>query len=143
MRCDDPGGLCAADQPQRSGSEQMREKEGDTRQKGEEWKGSASERTAVSSSSSQAARRLLQTGSDYSLPGCDGRNGAVQHSTLCAAHPQRAGYRGDICITDEAAHREREGYALVLLHEKVDPYNNTPSMHPTHGLHHYFCSFFA
>lgn len=38
MRCDDPGGVCAADQPHRAGSEQMREKEGDTRQKGEEWR---------------------------------------------------------------------------------------------------------
>lgn len=73
----------------------MREKEGDTRLKGEEWRGKASERAAVSSSSSsQTTRRLLLTGSDYSLPDGNGTNGAVQHSTRCAAHPLRAGYRG-------------------------------------------------
>lgn len=35
-----------------------------------------------------------RTGLDYSLPGGDDGNGAVQHSTLCAAQPPRAAYRG-------------------------------------------------
>lgn len=66
------------EQPRRAGSEQMREEEGDTRQKGEERK------------EARQSARLLRTGSDYSLPGGDGRNGAVQRR----AHPQRARYPG-------------------------------------------------
>lgn len=34
MRCDDPGGVSAAEQPHRAGSEQLREKEGDKGRKG-------------------------------------------------------------------------------------------------------------
>lgn len=49
MRCDDSGGVCAADQPHRGArSEQMREKEGDTRQKGEEWRASEQQSNALS-----------------------------------------------------------------------------------------------
>lgn len=83
MRCDDPGGLCAADQPHRAGSEQMREKEGDTRQKGAEW--SASERRAVPYSSSSTQYRITASPVET--------RGMVQsNSRRCAAHPPRARY---------------------------------------------------
>lgn len=45
MRCDDPGGLCAAELCK--GSDQMREGEGDTRQKGEEWTGSVTAQSSA------------------------------------------------------------------------------------------------
>lgn len=101
------------------GSEQMREKEGDTRQKsGRSGERQSAEQCPLSSSLHRLARRLLQTGSDYSLPGVDGRNGAVQRSTLCAAHPLRARYRGHMRnrggCTLTHTHTHRVGYALVL-----------------------------
>lgn len=94
------------------GSEQMREKEGDTRQKsGRSGERQSAEQCPLSSSLHRLARRLLQTGSDYSLPGVDGRNGAVQRSTLCAAHPLRARYRGHM--------RNRGGCTLTHTHTRT------------------------
>lgn len=83
----------------------MREKEGDTRRKGEEWR---RERRAVPSSSSQAARRLFPASPAQ-------RAGMVQSSIQ---HRARRILReldtGDICVAEGAAHRDREACAPVL-----------------------------
>lgn len=113
MHCDDSGGLCAAEQGvNRWGGERGWYSAERGRSAGRE----ASEHRAVPSSSSQAARRLLPTGSDYSLPAGDDRNGAVQHSTLCAAHPSASGAPGDICVAGDMqhTHRDQVGYGLVF-----------------------------
>lgn len=113
MHCDDSGGLCAAEQGvNRWGGERGWYSAERGRSAGRE----ASEHRAVPSSSSQAARRLLRTGSDYSLPAGDDRNGAVQHSTLCAAHPSASGAPGDICVAGDMqhTHRDQVGYGLVF-----------------------------
>lgn len=113
MHCDDSGGLCAAEQGvNRWGAERGWYSAERGRSAGRE----ASEHRAVPSSSSQAARRLLRTGSDYSLPAGDDRNGAVQHSTLCAAHPSASGAPGDICVAGDRqhTHTDQVGYGLVF-----------------------------
>lgn len=91
----------------------MRENEGDTRQKGEEWR---RERRAVPSSSSQAARLLFRTNRITASP--------VQTAGMVQSNIQHCARRiiceldtGDICVAEEAAHKDREAYAPVLLHK--------------------------
>lgn len=88
----------------------MREEEGDTRQKGEEWKGASVRAQSQCPLPLHRLEQLLRTGSDYCLPGGGGRNGAVQHATLCAAHLLRAEQRRHL------RSRHRVGYALDLLY---------------------------
>lgn len=123
MRCDDPGGVCAADQPRRAGSEQMREKEGDTRQK----------RGGVDGG------RARQSAEQCPLPLHRLHDGSSKQDRITASPVETAGMvqsniqhcaqrillceqgTGDICAADEAAHRERVGYALVLSHKGGPP----------------------
>lgn len=96
MRCDDPGGVCAADQPHRAGSEQMREKEGDTRQKGEEWSGERQSKQ----SSALFLSFLPRTGCTTAPPNRIGLQPprwrrqewcSPTFNTVCAAHPRIPG----------------------------------------------------